>query len=127
MSSQLLLNFTINNLDCSSVFVLSVFNDKIFSVRSDIKQLFIYCPVGRILSFVKINDVHDAMWTPRGNIVYTTGFKVVVMSEPDKVITSSIMNWPSRPYYLSVSNDDIIYLADYDAARVNQSTDNGAS
>ena len=45
------------------------------------------------------------MWTPRGNIVYTTyrNNKVVVMSESGKVITT---HKTTSPQCLSVSNDD---------------------
>ena len=68
----------------------------------------------------------DATWTPRGNIVYTTyrSNKVVVMSESGKVITTHTQM--TDPRYISVSCDDIIYLADYKTG-VYQSTDDGVS
>ena len=53
--------------------------------------------------------VYDATWTPRGNILYTSN-KVMVMPECGKVITKHThMRNPQR---LSVSNNEIIYLAD---------------
>ena len=68
----------------------------------------------------------DATWTPRGNIVYTTcpSNKVVVMSESGKVITTHTQM--TLPQYLSVSSDNIIYLADSETG-VYQSTDDGIS
>ena len=70
--------------------------------------------------------LYDATWAPRGNIVFTTLYsnKVVVMSESGKVITTHTQM--TDPRYLSVSSDDIIYLADYRTG-VYQSTDDGVS
>ena len=129
-SSQLLKNFTVDQLKGLSVNILSVFNDKLLvSCGVDLSQLFIYSREGRHLSTITTNDndeLWDATWTPRGNIVYTTfsSNRVVVMSESGKVITTHTQM--TDPRYLSVSSDDIIYLADY-MTGVYQSTDDGVS
>ena len=128
--SQLLTNFTVKKLKGWRVDILSVFNDKLLvSNGVDLSQLFIYSREGRHLSTITTNDndgLLDATWTPRGNIVYTTwnSNKVVVMSESGKVITTHTQM--TKPLYLSVSSDDIIYLADYETG-VYQSTDDGVS
>ena len=128
-SSQLLKNFTVDQLKGLWVDILSVFNDKLLVSCFDYSQLFIYSREGLHLSTITTNDndkLKDATWTPRGNIVYTTRYskKVVVMSESGKVITTYTQM--TRPQYLSVSSDDIIYLADYETG-VYQSTDDGVS
>ena len=128
-SSQLLLNFTVDQLKFWYFSILSVFNDKLLVSGNGRSQFFIYSREGRHFSTIRTNyydQLYDATWTPRGNIVYTTLFsnKVVVMSESGKVITTHIqMRDPRR---LSVSNDDIIYLADLKTG-LYQSTDDGVS
>ena len=101
-----------------------MFNDKLLVSCVTLSELFIYSHEGRHLSTIIINDYDllcDAMWTPRGNIVYTTySYKVVVMSESGRVITTHTQM--TSPHRLSVSSDDIIYLADYETG-VYQSTD----
>ena len=106
-----------------------MFNDKLLVSCIYLSQLFIYSREGRHLSTIATNNndkLLDATWTPRGNIVYTTYLsnKVVVMSESGKVITTHTQM--TDPRYLSVSNDDIIYLADSKTG-VYQSTDDGVS
>ena len=106
-----------------------MFNDKLLVSSADLYQLFIYSREGRHLSTITTNDkdmLFDATWTPRGNIVCTTGYsnKVVVMSESGKVITTH--KKMTSPRYLGVSSDNIIYLADYTTG-VYQSTDDGVS
>ena len=128
-SSQLLKNFTVKKLKGWHVDILSVFNDKLLVSRKCLSQLFIYSREGRHLSTITTNyndRLWDATWTPRGNIVYMTyrSNKVMVMSESGKVITTHTQM--TSPRYLSVSSDDIIYLADYETG-VYQSTDNGVS
>ena len=129
-SSQLLQNFIVDQLKgCSSVNILSVVNDKILLSYVGLSQLFIYSREGRHLSTIKTNDndrLFDVTWTPRGNIVYTTYIsnKVVVMSESGKVISTHTQM--TKPRYLSVSTDDLIYLADYKTG-VYQSTGDGVS
>ena len=108
-----------------------MFNDKLLISSIGLPCLFIYSREGHHLSSVStmttINRdlLCDATWTPRGNIVYTTGYynqKVVVMSESGKVISTHKL---VIPLDLSVCNDDIIYLAD--VRGVFQSTDDGVS
>ena len=130
-SSQLLLNFTVDQLKgWFSVDILSVFNDKLLVSCISLSQLFIYSREGRHLSTITTNNedrLYDATWTPRGNIVYTTypsKKMVVVMSESGKVITKHTRM--TSPRHLSVSSDNIIYLADYKTG-VYQSTDDGVS
>ena len=128
-SSQLLKNFTVNQLKNLGVDILSVFNDKLLASCVDLSQLFIYSREGRHLSTITTNDndqLWDATWTPRGNIVHTTwdSNKVVVMSESGEVISTHTQM--TEPRDLSVSNDDIIYLADSKTG-VYQSTDDGVS
>ena len=127
-SSQLLLNFIVNQLKVCIVNILSVFNDKLLVSCITRSRLFIYSREGRHLSTITTNDwLRDATWTPSGNIVYTKCYsnKVVVMSESGKVITTKKKKMTS-PRYLSVSSDDIIYLADYETG-VYQSTDDCVS
>ena len=129
-SSQLLKNFTVDQLEGYVVNILSVFNDKLLVSGYPFSQLFIYSRKGRHLSTITTTDndkLRDATWTPRGNIVYTTfGYsnKVVVMSESGQVITTHTQM--KSPQYLSVSSDDTIYLADSKTG-VYQSTDDGVS
>ena len=129
-SSQLLKNFTVDQLKGLTVNILSVFNDKFLVSGYNISQLFIYSREGHHLSTITTKETDndklcDATWTPRGNIVYTTySNKVVVMSESGKVITTHTQM--TSPRCLSVSNDEIIYLADYKTG-VYQSTDDGVS
>ena len=129
-SSQLLFHFTVDQFKGWGVFIMSVFNDKLLvSCVYYCSQLFIYSREGRHLATITINDndkLWDATWTPRGNIVYTTfkSNKVVVMSESSEVITTNTQT--TSPLYLSVSNDDIIYLANWGTG-VYQSTDDGVS
>ena len=126
-SSQLLTNFTVKKLKGEDVDILSVFNDKLLVSCDGRCQLFIYSCEGRHLSTITTIDMlFDATWTPRGNIVYTTYYshKVVVMSESGKIITTHTQM--TSPHYLSVSSDDIIYLADSKTG-VYQSTDDGVS
>ena len=128
-SSQLLLNFIVGQLKSKSVNTLSVFNDKLLITCYPLSQLFIYSREGRHLSTISINDddkLYDAIWTPRGNIVYTTcdSKKVVVMSEFGKVIATHTQM--IGPRYFSVSKDDNIYLADWDTG-VYESNDDGVS
>ena len=128
-SSQLLQNFTADQLKNDWANKLSVFNDKLLVSCAGLSQLFIYSREGRHLSTITTNnndELWDATWTPRGNIVYTTWYsnEVVVMSESGKVITTHTQM--TKPQHLSVSSDDIIYLADYETG-VYQSTDDGVS
>ena len=68
--------------------------------------------------------VCDAVWTRRGNIVYSEwdSNKVVTMSQSGDVIQQINV---SRPSYLSVSTDGVIYLISDYCTSVYQSTDDG--
>ena len=128
-SSQLLQNFTVDQLKNECVYILSVFNDKLLVSCAYLSQLFIYSREGRHLSTITTNNndkLCDATWTPRGNIVYTTydSNKVVVMSESGKIITTHTQMTDPRRF--SVSSENIIYLADWKTG-VYQSIDDGAS
>jgi hypothetical protein len=77
------------------------------------------------------NDmVYDAVWTPRGNIVYTEYYrgKVVTLSQSGDVIQQTNVSHAS---YLSVSTDGVIYLTSLSRpnkawlSSVYQSTDDG--
>jgi hypothetical protein len=78
------------------------------------------------------NDtVHDAVWTPRGSIVYTeyNRGKVVLLSRSGDVIQQSNVSHAS---YFSVSTDGVIYLTSLSEvpvltwlSRIYQSTDDG--
>ena len=125
-SSQLLSSFTVNRLQNNYVNILSVFSDKLLvSVSRYLPQLLIYSREGHHLTTIAIKDndtVLDAAWTPQGNIVYTTVSQkeVVMISESGNVIISYTQM--TLPLQLSVSNDNIIYLADFETG-VYQSTD----
>ena len=126
-SSELLLSFTVDQLKNWWLNIISVFNNKLLVSCSHLSQLFIYNCEGHHLSTITIDyndELFDATWTPHGNIVYTTfnSNKVVVMSESGNVITTHMKL--ATPRYLSISNDDIIYLAVQETG-VYQSTDDG--
>ena len=106
-----------------------MFKDKLIITNTWFANLLIYSCEGRYLSTITIDrddTPWDAVWTFDGNIVLTTWVsnKVVLMSESGKVITTNTQM--TRPLYLSVSNDYIIYIADLRTG-VYQSTDNGVS
>ena len=127
-SSKLLFSFTIDHLKNEWVDILSVQNNKLLISCYQFSQLFIYSQDGLHLSTISTNGkdkLRDAAWTPGGNIVYTAynNNKVVVLSESGEVIATSQL---TAPRYLSVSNDDTIYLADMKTG-VYQSTDDGVS
>ena len=130
LSSQLLLNFSIDQLiEGIPVSVLSVFNGKLLVGADNRPLLYICSREGHYLSAIANTDndvLYDVTWTPLGNIVYTTwsSHKVVVMSESGKVITRHTEKISLA--CLSVSHDDIIYLADIKTG-VHQSTNDGFS
>ena len=129
MTSQLISNFTVDQLNGGLFNILSVFNDKLLVSCMSFSQLLIYSRDGHHLSTIITNDndsLHDAAWTPRGHIVYTTWStnKVVVMSENGKVLAKHPQI--TEPQRLSISYDNVIYLADWNTG-VYQSTDDGIS
>ena len=129
-SCQLSHSFAIDQIRGEYVTTLSVFNDKLLvSCGYRLSQLFIIGRDGCHLSTIStINNetLCDAIWTPRGNIIYTTddGNKVIVMSDIGSVI--SIYKKLTDPRYLSLCGNDIIYLTDWETG-VFQSTDDGIS
>ena len=123
----MLLDFTVHQLKGSDIKILSLFNEKLMVSDMSRSQLFIYSTEGLHLSTINSKEIfYDAIWTPRGNIVYTTfsSNKVVVMSETGKV--TNIHTWMKGPKSLSISNDGIIYVADWKTG-VYQSTDDGVN
>ena len=133
---QQLFTFTVNQLknpgsqrfyNPEYVNILSVFNGKLLFSREKLSHLYIYTREGFYRSTITTCDddmLHDAAWTPRGNIVYTAWGIVVVMSESGKFNAKHTQM--TRPERLSVSNEDIIYLADWETG-VHQSADDGFS
>ena len=124
-------NFTIDQFEekyQTNVDILSIFKDKLLVSYGTGRhpKLLIYSTEGHQLSTVaNITYVFDAMWTPLGNIVYTLeeDGEVRVISESGKINSYKI----PRPRFLSVSNDNVIYLASWRPARVYQSADEGVS
>ena len=107
---------------------ISTFKNKLLFGQSDVAQLFIYSNNGRYISNITLNDTDGlsyATWTPSGKIIYSTEYsaKVVVMSEQGKTFVSSQM---TNPRFISVANNNIIYLADL-ITGVHQSSDEGAT
>ena len=95
--------------------------------------MFVYSRNGRYIFTIKFNidddKLLDATWTPSSNIVYTTKRdKVVAISGLVGNVSTkhTIHTHLRRPMYLSVSNDDVIFLADFYQG-VYQSTDEGIS
>ena len=130
-SSQLLLNFTVNQFNGEYISILSVFKDKLLVGSYGFPQLFICSRDGQEghdfsnVSLIRSEEPFDATWTQRGNIVYMKWNKVVIMSaETGEVITTHTQI--ANPQFLSVSNDGIIYCADMKTG-VYQSTDDGVS
>ena len=109
--------------------VLSIYNDKLLVSSSNLCEIYVFSWEGSYLSTIKIeqnDELYDATWTPYGNIVYTTynSKKVVLISDSGDIITTHFnLTAPNR---LSVSNDCVLYLADWKAG-VYQSTDGGLS
>ena len=118
--------------------ILSVFNGKLLVGCDLFSKLFIYSHDCRHFSTIAIIDTDDsklleAIWTPRGNILYTTWkilpdygrtCSVVAASESGKVIATQTQM--ACLALLSVSNENVIYLAD-NVGTVYQSTDDGIS
>ena len=129
-SSGFLFNFTVEEIKGSYFFILSEYNGKLLvscPYHCDTK-LFVINREGRNLVTITTNEtsLYDATWTPRAKIVYTTVYskKVVVISETGQVIVSH--SQMADPRHFSVSNDGVIYIADYKTG-VYQSRDDGVS
>ena len=127
ISSKPLLRFTVDQLKTFWVDILSVFNDKLLVSYYGLSQLLIYNYTGHHLYTIShqlLYVVCDATWTPKGNIVLTElKGMVVLMSQVGKIISVRGDFFPLR---LSVSNDNIIYLADL-AHGVLESRDDGVT
>lgn len=125
-----------NDVLSSNKAILSVRDGRLLAGQKGDTKLFIYSAVsGAYMNTTRLpftypgNTVYDAVWTRNGNIVYTTrenGSKVntvEVMALNGTLIRSTNL---SRPRYLSVSANGIIYLADANNG-VYQSADNGVT
>ena len=128
MSAQLSHCFSVDQCKVTHIDTLSVFNGKVITRKNDCPEIFIIGEEGNYLNTIMTDfkdETIDAIWTPRGNIAYTTfrSKRVVVITETGIAITQYQMTQPIR---LSVSYDDIIYLADF-LTGVYQSTDDGVS
>jgi WD40 repeat protein len=130
-SAMLKHNFIVKQLICRkcSVAVLSVSSDGQLLVGGYTdRQLLVYSTEGNHVTSVNLLDgetLKNAVWTPRGNIAYTSDNtnNVVVMTRRGDVIAQTKSLFGIR---LSVFTDDVIYLADYRTG-VYQSTDDGVT
>ena len=105
--------------------ILSIFNGKLLIGHKRFAQIFVFSEAGNHLeTFTVNNDAYiDAVWTPRGNILYSTSTskRVVVMSISGEFIKHTLMIDPQE---FSIFKDGVIYLADWTAG-IFQSTDDG--
>ena len=119
-------NFTLNTTNDSAVAILSVSSEgQLLVGQVDGGQLHVYSADCCHVTSIKLPDnVYDAVWTRRGNIVYSEwrSTKVVTMSQSGDVIQQTNVSMPS---YLSVSTDGVIYLISDNYKIVYQSTDDG--
>jgi hypothetical protein len=113
----------------NGAFILSVSSEgqSLVGQKKD-KQLHIYsAEYSHVISVNLLEDdmLGDAVWTPRGHIVYAAdnNKKVVVMTRNGKLVAQTNNVAPSRFY---VSSDDVIYLANFERG-VYQSTDDGVT
>ena len=124
-SLTLLRRFVINKLKSYSIQILSLFDDKLLVGHTQSSLLFIYKCNGShhtLLSTVQVNAMLlHAMWTPRGNIIYIAD-EVVTVTDSDKDLVSTTRF--SSPLYLSVFNNESIYIADHNIG-IFQSIDEG--
>ena len=127
----MLYKFTVDQMKSEEINILSVFNNTLLvSCANKLAHLFIISHEGHLLSAIKINKnmLLDATWTPHGNIMIVYNSvetnEVVLMSRSGEIIITH-SNF-TAPHYLSVSIDDIIYLAEWDIG-VYQSEDGGVS
>ena len=118
---ELLFNFTVDELKPCGI-TLSVFKDKVLFSCPNRQKFVVYSLDGRFKSSIAVKDFfHSVMWTPQGNIIYTTSNqKVVIMSAETKETLTSI-----EGFYFSVSYDSIIYLNNEGC--LYQSADEGVS
>ena len=128
-SSHQLHNFNIELLKKRSITTLSFFDEKL--LVGDVRQLFTLRngTSASKIQFHYFGDyfIHSAEWTHRGNIILTVTARsssVLVMAEDGKIITTHPEI--TSPQSITVSNDGIIYIADYKVG-VYQSTDDGVN
>ena len=130
MSAEHKSNFTLNTTNGNGVDILSVSSDGLLLVgQYDDRQLHVYSADCRHVKSIKLpnNDkAWDAVWTRHGNIVYSEydSGKVVTMSQSGDVIQQTNV---SKPTFLSVSTDGVIYLISDNCTSVYQSTDHGVT
>ena len=122
---QAMFNFSVEQFKSAHIEILSVFNETI--LISDGFYFVTYTLNGNYLSNIpiKIKIPIEAIWTPRGNIVYTTTANNAVV----RILVSGTVTARTKmsfPMGLSVSDDNIIYLADMETG-IHQSMDDGAS
>ena len=107
-----------------NVCIVSVHNNKLIITHEGSTHLYVLDVTGNLLSTLFVADrLFDVTWTPRGDMVYSTcdSHQVVTISEAGDVIGLMQMK---DPRCFSVSNDDVIYIADWQNG-IFQSTDGG--
>jgi hypothetical protein len=130
-SAQRKRNFTVEQVKGGKcgVTVLSMSSDgQLLVGQYQDRQLHVYSGEGSHVTSINLLDgdtLLEAVWTPRCHIVYTAdnSSNVVVMTQRGDVIaqTNTLV-----PFRLSISTDDVIYLADYRTG-VYQSIDDGVT
>jgi small nuclear ribonucleoprotein (snRNP)-like protein len=110
-------------------FILSVSSEgRLLVGKKYERQLHIYnAEYSHVISINLLDDdkLGDAVWTPRGHIVYAAlnNENVVVMTRNGEAIAQTNKSAPSRFY---VSPDDVIYLAEFETG-VSQSANDGVT
>ena len=122
---KFLSNFTANQCKHAAT-TLSTYSDNLLVGCSEDYRLYIFSRNGQYLANITLNItdwVRDAIWASNGNIIFAPifGGKIVTLSKFGYVIATTILQ---VPYCFSVSNDDIIYVTEYETG-VYQSTDGG--
>ena len=107
--------------------IISIFNGKLLISQRFISYVLIYRQNGSHLlthSTSKNEWLMDATWTPQGYILYViaNNNNVVRMDENGKAKRSSILGYPTS---LTVSDDNIVYLASVQNTGVFRSLDDG--
>ena len=124
--------FQLKQLEKFAIGILSASHDKLLISTWGQTELFIHSQDNsqgyRFLSTISTTDndtLRDALWSPHeDNIVYTaqnSNKVVVIMLNTGNAIAKTQMAYPQ---YLSASDDDLIYLADW-ITGVHRSTDGG--
>ena len=111
-ASEHLLDIVISQMESRDVEILSAHNNKLLAGSAAVSQLFIFNSDGSHLSTINANvsdNLVDAAWTPRGNIIFATSRDtVVIIDETGRVVKTTVIRGPRR---LSVSHDNFIYLS----------------